>query len=220
MTNATLEVVALRILAAVCALATLALASPVRAAVTGNLIVNPDAETGNTSGWVDALAHGFGVSPGAFAFPVQSGAHSFWAGVTGPASAAWTNEIRQDINVSAYSSAIDAGTAVAYFSGYGRTNSASGSTDNGRIIVEYRNGVGSVLQSFDTGNITPVNTWVLEQNSRTAPVGTRTIRVRLLGNRGGGASTDCGFDALSFTLDGVTAASRSSWGRVKGRYRR
>lgn len=210
----------MRTLALVCTLAALALAAPASAGITGNLMVNPDAETGTTSGWVDALAHGFGVSPGAFAFPVQSGAHSFWAGVSGPASGAWTNEIRQDVDVSPYALSIDAGSAIVFFSGYGRTNSASGSTDPGRMIVEYRSSGGSVLQSFDTGTVTPVNTWVLEQDARTAPVGTRTIRVRLLGSRAGGSSTDCGFDALSVSLDGVTGTSRNSWGHIKAIYRR
>ncbi len=188
-------------------------------AQTGNLLVNPDAETGGISGWTDAPGNGFDVYAGQFpTTPVQSGSYSFWGGINGP-PAGRSNEIRQDVDVSSFAAAIDAGAVTAYFSGYGRSNSASGQTDNGRITVEYRNGVGGVLQSYDTGNITPVNTYVFKQDTRVVPVGTRTIRVRLRGTRSVGSSTDAFFDSLSVSLVGVpTATEDETWGAIKGLY--
>ncbi len=67
--------------------------------------------------------------------------------------------------------------------------------DRSRIIVEYRDAAGAVLASYDSGEIRHA-WWRALSDMRTAPAGTRTIRVRLLGRRTGGSYTDAYFDAL------------------------
>ncbi len=197
----------------------LVIAAAATAAPSPNLLLNPDAESGGTNGWTDVLGHGFHVYDGTSNFPVYEGAFSFWAGVTGP-TGAYTNEIAQDVDVTAYAAGIDAGSVTAQFSGIGRSNSATGSTDYARIIVEYRTGNGSVLASHDSGNITPTNTYVPVSHQRTVPTGTRTIRVRLLGSRAGGISTDALFDDLRVTVEDVSTPARpSTWGALKRLWR-
>ena len=164
-----------------------------------NVVINGNAESGNLSGWSDALGHGFSILPGGQSTPVQEGAFSFWAGITG-ASGALVNEIYQDVDLSVLSGGIDIGIVTGAFAGYARSNSASGATDFARVIVEYRNGSDAVLAAYDTGNISTVNTWVQVVDTRIIPPGTRKARIRLHGTRSGGASTDAFFDSISLCV--------------------
>jgi len=173
----------------------LALQFTAQADQTGNLIINPGAEPGSTAGWFDSLGNGYDV----ISSLTHSGAFSFWGGVTGP-TGALTNEIRQDVDVSPYSSIIDAGAMSADFESWGRSNEASGVADNGSVIVEYRAGE-SVLASYSSGDFRPTNEWVQVVDARAVPIGTRTIRVRLLARRSVGASTDAGQDDILLKLD-------------------
>lgn len=104
----------------------------------------------------------------------------------------------QDVNVSADAVAIDAGAAAYTFSGKIQTFGQS-PQDQGRIIVEYRNVVGSVLSSYDTGNQSTSSGWVNFSNTRTAPALTRTIRIRLLHTKNNGTTCDAFYDDFSLT---------------------
>lgn len=104
----------------------------------------------------------------------------------------------QDVNVSADAVAIDAGAAAYTFSGKIQTFSQS-PQDQGRIIVEYRNAVGTVLSSYDTGNQSTSSGWVNFSDTRTAPALTRTIRIRLLHTKNNGTTCDAFYDDFSLT---------------------
>jgi hypothetical protein len=170
-----------------------------------NLLVNGGAETGTLAGWVDASGHGFNIGTAALpaAHPPYEGDFTFWAGITGP-SGAWTNELRQDVDVSSMAASIDAGQVTATFAGQARTAGDATNSDYARVFVEYRNVGGVPLATYDSGVASPINTWVAVGDSRTIPVGTRIIRVRLTGMRSGGLSTDSLFDAMSLSVVGPT----------------
>jgi hypothetical protein len=164
-----------------------------------NVVINGNAESGDLSGWSDALGHGFNILSSGQSTPVQEGAFSFWAGITG-ASGALINEIYQDIDLSVLSGGIDIGIVSGAFAGYARSNSASGATDFARVIVEYRSGADAVLAAYDSGNLAIVNTWVQLGDTRIIPPGTRKARIRLHATRSGGASTDAFFDSISLCV--------------------
>ncbi|HTF90896.1 MAG TPA: hypothetical protein VK843_20930 [Planctomycetota bacterium] len=166
-----------------------------RAQAQSNLLINGNAETGDLTGWTDPLGNGFGVST--TPLPVYSGTFSFTAGQFGP-SGVWSHELRQDVDVSGMSAAIDAGTVTSSFTGVGRSNEFSGNVDSGSLVIEFRNGSGSVLQSYASGVFSPFNTWIMIGDARAMPIGTRKVRFRLQGHRPVGASTDCYFDDLVF----------------------
>jgi hypothetical protein len=94
------------------------------------------------------------------------------------------------------SAAIDAGMVTSVFLGAGRSNSIPGSVDEGSVVLEFRSLSGTVLQSYASGTIAPYNTWLPVSDTRPMPVGTRTLRLRLLWTRTVGLSTDCFFDDL------------------------
>jgi hypothetical protein len=158
-----------------------------------NLLINGDAETGDLSGWTDALGHGFTVTS---TLPyVNSGTFSFTPGLFGP-TGPWNQELVQTVDVSGMAAAIDAGMVTSVFTGAGRSNSIPGFFDEGSVVLEFRNMSGTVLQSYASGTIAPYNTWLPLCDTRPMPVGTRTLRLRLLGTRTIGLSTDCFFDDL------------------------
>ncbi|MEO8195177.1 MAG: PKD domain-containing protein [Thermoanaerobaculia bacterium] len=88
-------------------------------------------------------------------------------------------ELAQTVDVSAFAARISAGAQAFVFSGAVRTELDDGSA-RVRVIVEYLPASGStVLETFDTGWIWSDGLWLAVENERTAPTGTRKIRVHL-----------------------------------------
>lgn len=115
-------------------------------------------------------------------------------------------ECSQDVDVSGYAADIDASAATFTFGGRIQTYNQSPS-DNARIIVEYRNGVGTVLDSYDTGYSSTSGVWTTISDTRPAPVGTRTVRVRILSRKNNGLSNDAYYDDFSLTITTVLSAN-------------
>jgi len=175
-----------------------------------NLLVNPSAESGDPTsvGWTNVSMGSTGAScynnsgwrilGNQNGFPAaQQGSYIFYAGCSN--STGSTFEVRQDVNVSANASLIDAGWNSFTFSGYMQVYTQT-PTDQSQIIVEYRDAANTtVLASYNTGLVSNQGTWTLYTNSKLAPVGTRYIRVRLLAKLNGGPSIDGYFDNLSLT---------------------
>lgn len=96
-------------------------------------------------------------------------------------------ELYQDIDVSADALDIDLGTIQYTFSGYIQTpvnNVAGGQTDQGRFIVDYLDVSSVIIGSSYTGSwqsyaLGSGAAWNLHNNTRVAPAGTRTVRIRL-----------------------------------------
>ncbi len=105
-------------------------------------------------------------------------------------------ECFQDIDVSAYAAVIDASTETFTFSGEVQTFSQT-PQDNARVIVEYRDAGSTVLDSWDSGNQNTNSVWQTVSDSRLAPVGTRTIRIRIVSTKNNGTSNDAYYDNFS-----------------------
>jgi len=195
----------------------LALTIPARGHAT-NLLVNGGAEAGDLSGWTDPLGNGFNIGTTTVppTHPPFEGSFDLWAGETGP-NGFWNNELRQDVDVSSFATSIDAGTATSLFVGWGRSAQASGPIDAAEIQVVFLDSSGVALASFYSG-VFPPNIWTQTTDARTIPTGVRTIRVRLLGERPVGGSTDAFFDALSLSVESPISVDSGSWGAIKARY--
>lgn len=186
----------------------LTISSSFLSASSQNLITNPSAESVPTSnGWTTAqnvgtncyTSSGWHIQGNQNDFPpVQSGTYMFYPGCGGATGSGRKYELYQDISVSANATDIDAGRYNVSFSGYTRSFNQT-TPDATEIIVEYRNSSGTVLSSYTTGTVTNTGGWVQYTDSRTAPTGTRTIRIRLIGTSNSGDSIDSYFDNLSLT---------------------
>jgi hypothetical protein len=187
---------------------------------TKNLIKNPGAEAGNGSSngsvvnvpnWTRyagtaATAVKYGASGG---FPDAStpGApnrgHNFFAG--GPSSASFQG-FEQDINVSKYRSAIEAGhvkvVLKAWLGGFG----AGG--DEATVILGFLDASGTTLDDGGVGPVTNVDRhnqtkFLLRSQSGAIPQATRTIVVLIRFDYSDGSYNDGYADNLSLVLSGI-----------------
>jgi RHS repeat-associated protein len=143
-----------------------------------NLIVNP----GNEGQIINSLPQGWSLIFGDIRWSKpQASTPPYPASVEG--SSVFLNEngsgqIYQDIDVSNYSTAIDSGNQKFVFNGYLRGNGANTSSS---ITVTYFNSTGGGLTSYSTPNVSSSD-WLFFTDIRTAPVGTRRIRVYIFSN--------------------------------------
>ncbi len=176
------------------------------AGASPNLILNPSAESvtaGVLNNWTDIADLGSCCGGGIWWMPngnrygtppAMDGVNIFSAGVN---SGVITCELRQDVDVSGYAAAIDAGSASFIFTGYMAGNLDGDLQD---IVIEYRDASNTtVLAMDDTGfQNEPFAFVAVGPLTRMAPAGTRFIRIRLRGQNNSG-SMDAYFDDLSLT---------------------
>jgi gliding motility-associated-like protein len=157
-----------------------------------NLLKNPDCELPSTSGtipsWTNVVGNLWNVrqlDPLA-----QNGVSYFSPGQIKNA------ELSQTIDVSDYACSIDAGIQSFIFGGYVYSFNQQ-PQDEARIIVQYLSVTNAILTSYDSGNKTPLGIWEKLTNTTLAPVGTRSIRIRLISTRQSGTDNDGDYDNLS-----------------------
>ncbi|KAA3606902.1 MAG: T9SS C-terminal target domain-containing protein [Calditrichaeota bacterium] len=120
----------------------------------------------------------------------QEGSDYFYAGAT-----TGTAELQQDIDVSSHSISIDAGEATFVWSSFVADFNGS---DESKIILEYRDATNTtVLDTYDSGFLHPGQTWTQVTDTRLAPVGTRTVRIRMQSRKDAGGNSDGYHDNLS-----------------------
>ncbi len=183
----------------ICCVVLLGLCSGGNAVELGtNLLVNGNAEAGNTSGWISTGVDAYpttGPAPGTLGLPAGTSLGNYvFTGGTGPASG---QSLSQRVDVSGFGSAIDSGTLSSTFS----------------VLVQSRefDPASGQLRFIDASDIrlatfafsdTPSTThdWALVHDNRVVPAGTRSIEVYLLSTRTTGVSSDGYFDNASLIL--------------------
>ncbi|MDX1638447.1 MAG: LamG-like jellyroll fold domain-containing protein [Balneolaceae bacterium] len=169
-------------------------------AETQNLISVPGCESNISTAWSNS-GNWICDDPSSFGFAdPPEGSNAFVTDAQGDF------ELYQDIDVSGNAANIDAGTQEYDFSGQINTSS----NHSARFIVEYRSSSGSVLGSYDSGKqrSSSQSDWKTLSDTRVAPAGTRTVRIRLLAsNDNNGGYANAFFDALSFTEGGIAATA-------------
>lgn len=159
-----------------------------------NLLVNPGAElveSGELIGWTEVTGTTWTRRPGGSSRAAFEGGHMFAAGQVA------TAELRQEVDVTAFSSFIDAGAQRFAFLGYVSTLTTD--NDPARIIVDYLAANRTILASFDSGEIVDATGWQQIADQRLAPIGTRKVAIRLVSSRVGASSGDAYgfFDGLA-----------------------
>jgi Secretion system C-terminal sorting domain len=132
----------------------------------------------------------------------HGGSKTFFAGCNTIVPAG-TFELYQDVDVSADALQIDAGSISYSFSGYIQTP-VPPQADAGRFIVDFMNSGGSVIgisytSSFQSYSGCSCINWNLYSNVRSAPGGTRKIRIRLQSKVTTGPAINAYFDDISLT---------------------
>ncbi len=187
-----------------------------------NIIVNPGAELmPNGTGWVIVAAGNAVCAAGTAADtysnwtmipdasanypPAHGGTKTFFAGCN--SSTPGTFELSQQIDVSADAVQIDLNNVTFLFSGYIQTPIAA-QADAGRFTIDYLNASNIVLGTSYTVSQSGLggsgNAWNFYSNQRTAPAGTRSIRIRLITTIATGPAINAYFDDLSLVHSYLT----------------
>lgn len=156
------------------------------------LLANPGAEeplaSGELPGWTEAVGSKWTVRS-SNPSPAE-GLKYFFCGNDAVA------ELRQDVDVGGLAYFVDLGVQSFAWSGWVRSYNQQ-PADMARVVVEYRDASGQVLDTFDSGEIGSKEAWVEVADTRLAPVGTRVLRVSLHARRQSGGNNDAYFDDLS-----------------------
>jgi hypothetical protein len=168
--------------------------------VTENLILNPGCEDTLVNGeipyWTEVIGSNW-TQRTAGPDPYEGLAY-FFPGVAALA------ELDQDVDVSAYKSAIDNGTQSFIFEGYVQAYPQN-PPDQSRIILEFLDSLKTTkIDSFDSGNYSNTTEWVQITDTSLAQAGTRHIRIRLISTRRAGTNNDGYYDGLSLVAANIT----------------
>ena len=175
---------------------------------TDNLITNPGAENSTSldlNGWEnDGTAFTARWSP--------SGSHSgnkyFYGGDNNAESYAY-----QDIDVSSYSSEIDAGNMTATYSGGIRNYNGS---DEGILELYFYDASMNELTYHHSGWHSHVDWKRYAIEDKLLPTGTRTVRVRMRAKRYSGSNNDGYFDDLRLTLKWTSCQGEAKFSPSNG----
>ncbi|HEV8632454.1 MAG TPA: Calx-beta domain-containing protein, partial [Thermoanaerobaculia bacterium] len=130
---------------------------------------------GSFAGW-----QGDGGWDGGFAAPEPfEGSTYFLSPSASPA------ELRQDVSLLPFAGRIDGGGQAFVFEGFVAASAAAA-----RVVVEYRDEAGAVLDSFDSGAVGGGAGWQPIVDRRVVPPGTRQARVRLIASGAAAAAFD------------------------------
>lgn len=190
------------------------------AALNTELLVNGNAETGTTAGWVstgiDAVSVNGSVKPGTAGLPpgTDLGSFAFYAG-TGPSAA---QTLAQSVDVGSFAALIDAGHALSRFSILIQSRTDGINTD--RITGELHFlGAGQTLLftlPFSDPHIVTAFDWAVINDERAVPVGTRTIALLLTATRAVGTQTDVFADNASLMLTSAVPEPATAWLMLAG----
>ncbi len=168
--------------------------------ITGNLIINPDAETGTNdwTGQIESLS-----SNQCGSVPAYAGTRFFAVGgvCSNESSFGTANQL---VDVSAYSSQIDTSNIFANYAGYMRDYA---SDDIPSMRLEFLDSNSNILDS-STSISNATASWQLKQGTHLVPTGTTAIKIILEGDRNNGTDNDCYFDELSLILEEGILCSR------------
>ena len=174
--------------------------------------MNPDFETGDLTGWTktgDLFGTGgtnrWGAVTSAYTMSTPHGGTYFGSaraeGLTG--TGAHLTGIFQRVDVSAFTTQIDTGTALASVTGFGYGE--NGNKDKSRIRITFYDAVSGGNQlgvDIDSNEGTQEDIWTaLAISGATLPVGTKSIELILLGEKHtSGSFTDAGIDDVGALL--------------------
>ena len=163
--------------------------------LTANLLLNGGAESG-TSNWIEDVGAFESINSGECA---GNNAHvgSKLFAVGGVCEDNAYGEGHQDVDVSAYATQIDAGSVLVNFGGY--LSDYNGDDRPEFKLQCFDASSGLLATSATVGHQT--STWTLKNETMQVPVGTRSVRLILMGTRNAGTDNDSYFDELFVRLN-------------------
>jgi len=131
-------------------------------------LTNPGAETGSVTGWTSTS----GIAPTVVTSPIHSGSYAFAGNVNANVNNA-NSRWGQQIDISAYSTAIDGNLAAVAFSGW--HIKGPNSSDTGQLFVQAYASDGTTLLGSNQTTFSTPSTWTQDSLLYALPSGTRYV---------------------------------------------
>jgi hypothetical protein len=181
----------------------------------GNLLVNPGAETGTTSGWiVDSPTFGGGTSNpgvdnGSFDPGINplSGSYDFY-GHTGP-----SGTLTQNVSLSGVvtNAQIDSGLTTAAVSFWVQSLNQGNPSDSAGVSLYFLNSSNAIISSVTTPIIYSIGSWENVTETYSIPVGTRSINYTMDFVRYVGSDLDAFVDDNSMVVSASAVPEPSTF---------
>ena len=171
---------------------------------SNNLLINPGAETGLLNPWTygsHVVVSQSQQETIGMVYP-HSGDwfFSMHGADAGPIGAVVVDALYQDVDVSSYAVDIDAGMLMVQAHTWLQTEDNAGlpAADYAQLTLCFLDQSGGQIGALSTGLVQSPNlTWIKQTLDGTALVGTRTLRLELLGEKREGAQINSFFDDAS-----------------------
>lgn len=155
--------------------------------ITALTLTNPGCETGNTTGWTRRVGTSGPTANTGFAGTApHAGTYFFFSPLVNAGMG--TNAFDQEIDISSYATAIDAGTVAVRFEGYLDTDGV----DSGGVYVEFYDSGHVLLEDYldeSVGAELLPTDWTKMEIYVRAPVSARYVRVGAKGTKNAGTTT-------------------------------
>ena len=158
-------------------------------------LVNPDAETGDVSGWATTGTWDAGTAEGTITAP--HGGSVYFSATVGTDPAILEQTV--DLTFQGFTDA-ELDTGATFDAGVWAASEYQ--SDTGELKLQFLDAAGAdVGSTFTTGEFGPNDgTWVEQTLTGDVPVGARQVRVQLLAHNHFGSNTTYGFDDLTLSL--------------------
>ena len=158
-------------------------------------LANPDAESGDVSGWTTTGTWDAGTAEGTIAVPHGG---SFYFSATGGIDPAILQQTVDLVAQGFTAAELDAGATFDA----GVWAASEYQSDTGELKLQFLDAAGTdVGSAFTTGEFGPNDgTWVEQTLTGDVPAGARQVRVQLLAHNHFGSNTTYGFDDLGLSL--------------------
>ena len=165
--------------------------TPVFIFASENLLINPNAETGDTQGWISEPENWWVADSH---MTPQDGDYLFWPG---DGSIAYT-KLYQDVDISEYMSDIDSGSFYLHLSGW-LVNWNQYPHDRSTLAIMALDSSSQELLYLSRDHRSP--SWGFYKIDSQIPIGTRILRVLMIATRYVGTNNDGHFDNLYLSID-------------------
>lgn len=175
--------------------------------ITGNLLTNPGAETGNISGWVAGGTSNPGVDNGSFDVGINplSGSFDFYGG-SGP-----LGSLSQTVSIvgnGVTTGMIDSGNLFADLSFWEQGLNQGALSDNAYIQLTFLSATNATLGTISTPSVdSHLGSWTNFAGNYDIPVSTRSITYSMEFVREVGTDLDSFVDDNSLTISGPTSTT-------------
>jgi len=166
-----------------------------------NLLTNPGAETGVLAPWIDGSHTIVSQSQGEHTGPVYPHSGNWFFNMAGAragsAGQLVIETLYQDVDVRSYAPAIDRGMLLVQANSWLHTEDSPDHdyADYAQLSLYFLTESGGRIGTLTTGLVqSPNDIWIAKAVDGTAPFGTRTLRLELLGRKREGGWINAFFD--------------------------